>query len=140
MKIRSGFVSNSSSSSFVAVGIGRGGWNATEEDKQLWQDLMNAMGLPTRGYDYDDFYDGGKYPNKLTDYDYGTYKTVDGTDICLYGGYEFYFAGLDAMPLFEKDMKLSEIKKKFQEIIKKHYGVKIKLSQIELRSDEVSSE
>ncbi|KKL11821.1 hypothetical protein LCGC14_2541980, partial [marine sediment metagenome] len=134
----------SSSSSFVAVGVSRGGYNGstnTAKDKQLFIDLVNAMNAPTSSYDYDDFYSDGKYSSAaLRDHDYGTMQTSNGSELCLYGGNEFWFVGLDAIPLFEKDMKLSEIKKQFQETVKKHYDVKVNLSQIKLRNDEVSSE
>ena len=144
MKVRQGFVSNSSSSSFVAVGIScSGGWGDKDnKKKERWESLLTAMGMPTDSYEYDAFYpdSDSEYAGKATDYDYGTMKLTDGSEICLYGGCEFYFCGLDAMPLIEQDMKLSEIKKKFQQIVKKHYKVNIKLADIELRSDEVSSE
>ncbi|KKL53219.1 hypothetical protein LCGC14_2277670 [marine sediment metagenome] len=141
MKVRNGFVSNSSSSSFVAVGIGRGGgWKSKPKDTMRWENLLNTMGMPLEEYEYDSFYPEGEHAGKASDYGYGTMKMSDGSELCLYGGYEFYFVGLDAMPLIEKDMKLSEIKKQFQQTVKAYYGVKINLTDIKLRSDEVSSE
>ncbi len=142
MKVRNGFVSNSSSSSFVAVGVSKGGYGASKKDGQVFTNLMEAMGMPLKEYEYDAFYPNSdsEYAGKASDYGYGTMRMTDGSDICLYGGYEFYFVGLDAIPLIEKDMKLSEIKKLFQKAVKKYYKVKINLADIKLRSDEVSSE
>lgn len=136
MKIRNGFVSNSSSSSFVAVGIEK------HSNKKIFEDILNAIGAPLGEYECDDFYPGEKYASaKLDDgAAYGTMETTNGSNLCLYGGYEFYFVGLDAFPLFEKDFKLSEIKKRFKQIVREKYGVKVNLSQIKLVSDTTSSE
>jgi hypothetical protein len=129
MKIRVGFVSNSSSSSFVAVGISK------YDHPKLYNELMNAIGLPIiEGYDEDDI-------DKLADfYDHGSVITKDGSDIVVYGGYEFWFTGFDAIPLFSNDMKLSEIKIKFHDIVMNKYKIDIPLSDIEFVCSEISSE
>ena len=142
MKFRAGFVSNSSSSSFVAVGISRGGYSGTsDKDKQLFIDLMNAMNAPIGSYDYDDLCESDKSGSaKLQYHDHGTMRTLDGSDICFYGGEEFWFVGIDAIPLLKEDMKLSEIREQFKRTVKEYYNIKINLSQIQLKNDEVSSE
>lgn len=135
MKIRTGFVSNSSSSSFVAVGIGSAGWNAKPEDNKKFHRLLDKMNVPKGEWDWED---REQNPN-IQDYDYGVYKTKD-TGLCLYGGYEIFFVGLDAMPFFKDDFKPSEIKQHLQKILKKEYDLDVDLDDLELRSGKTSSE
>lgn len=129
MKIRVGFVSNSSSSSFVAVGISK------YDHPKLYDELMTAIGLPTgEGYDEDDV-------GAVADFnDHGSVIMKDGSYIVAYGGYEFWFIGFDAIPLFSNDMRLSEIKEKFRSTVMDRYKIDISLSDINIMCSEVSSE
>ncbi len=90
MKIRAGFVSNSSSSSFIAVGI-----DDTNVARQLgWQSPEDE------DYDYEQ--------TKLQDYGYGTWR-VPGSKIVIYGGYDLQCVGLEAEALLNGNYRVSEI-------------------------------
>jgi len=140
MKIRNGFVSNSSSSSFMAVGVSSPGYEASPDDEKRWNNLLYAMGLNRSEHNWEDFDEGGKYEKVLDDYGYGIFKMMDGSEIYVYGGYEFNFIGMAAEGLFNKDLKLSEIKQMFRDTVKEHYNIDLDFSHIVLECGEVSSE
>jgi hypothetical protein len=105
MKIRNSFVSNSSSSSFVAVGFD----NASEEFHKILKELqLNDYDM----YGNDDF----------EQIDHGIFTSNKLKGICIYMYDEPFFIGIQAGELIEQDMRLSEIKK----ILKKtlaQYGI-----------------
>lgn len=132
MKTRTGFVSNSSSSSFVAVGIRRRG---SSNDEKRFKKLLDSMDVPSDEYDWED-----SRIQKLKDVGYGEYEMVDGSEIHLYGGYEINTIGFDAAEYLENDWTLSEIKEEFINTIKKHYKMSIPETSVKLIVDKVSSE
>lgn len=95
MKTRDGFVSNSSSSSFVAVGI--------DCHHSKFQNLMVAIKFDTDWQRYDDL------KEHFDCYDFGQFKSKT-TGIVVY---DDDFAGLEAEILFRRNLRLSEIKTMF---------------------------
>lgn len=103
MKVRNGFVSNSSSSSFCIIGV---------EDDTTIQELLRADGVDWEGSGY------------------GTIESNSG--IQFYGGYDRPdWAGLDAQPLLEKHT-LPEARAEFVKWAKKHLKVAVNPKQVNL--------
>lgn len=110
MKIRTSFVSNSSSSSFLAV--------VTD---YMLDDLLDKM-----GWDKDEDY-----------LSYGTYENPD-SSITLYGYcHEPEFYGLNIRELLEDNRSLTEIKTIFHNIVQQTYNISIPPSRIKLDFGEV---
>jgi hypothetical protein len=113
MKIRDGFVSNSSSSSFLIVGV---------TDPNIIDKIIKAKDLTRQEIEEElnfGFYDGG--------------------DIEFLGSDEICYAGTS---LDEKEMNLKPliaIKQEFAEEIKQHYRITIPIDKIGLHYGEVGS-
>ena len=121
MKIRNGFVSNSSSSSFLIVGVG---------DKQIIKQLSSF----TRQ----------KY-KKMNEEDrdwYSDYGVIYATPFNFYGGYKLEDCYLSGIPIEElmKTMTLPEIKAYFKELVKKEYDMDIDISKIGVHYGEVCND
>lgn len=125
MKIRSGFVSNSSSSSFCLVGFEK--YNNNENFETLWK----AEGFPT---------------------DDDAYEKLDGKSIDngIYQGEFLIFAGgpcleasravgLDAKELLER-MSIKQARKYIQTLLKDKFDVTVKINSIDLVIGESSNE
>lgn len=126
MKIRNGFVSNSSSSSFIAVGF----WDS--DDKKLFAEVIKALGIKEcvdngcDGYELEE--------NGFECHGQGAFSNKDG--ICLFMcDSEISFIGLDAEEHFEQDGILSDLKKDLKKKLKK-IGVTIELKDINLVCNE----
>ena len=83
MKIRTGFVSNSSSSSFLAV---------TTRNPRLLKEISNYIGLPEEYEGWldeyaDSYWKKDDKSHKLTSGDYGRF-VIKGTDIVVFDSYE----------------------------------------------------
>jgi len=88
MKIRQGFVSNSSSSSFLIVGVSAHRSGVKERVKEL---------MEKDGCNEDEM----------------GYGVGEGRNFMYYGGYEIDYIGLDAEKMLMKDMTVSEIRTEF---------------------------
>lgn len=113
MKYRPGFVSNSSSSSFVIVGV---------SDDDIMKEIAKKDGK---------FLDG-----EYQDIDCG-YGIDDSCAIDYYGSYEEpYYMGIDISKKLEEKI-LPELKKEFQQKVKEEYGIDVPLDKIKLHYGEV---
>ena len=118
MKIRQGFVSNSSSSSFVIVGVHG---TLAEEVSKKDHAKFEWGGCGT----------GDTKEISYADWDESSYN--DDTDECT-----FYYAGLNAEKLL-KTKHYNEIALEAKKILEKILGKPIKLSDIDLHFGETSS-
>lgn len=130
MKIRTSFVSNSSSSSYLLVGVATG--------TKSFNQLAKALELPldTKGQSFWDWCSGeDKEHHSYCEYG------IRGSSIRVLGGLEPYAIGIEAESKFvEQDLKLSQIKKLFIQCAKREYKVDINPRDVELFSGEMSSE
>lgn len=126
MKIRQGFVSNSSSSSFVAV---------LTRDKDTINKFLEKCGI-TRDDIGDIQYDGH---SDFEDVNYGVleHKPSGLQAYCCCG--EIYWVGLDVFNMLNKDMRVSECKVRVKNMFEK-FGVKVNEKDLHLDCDECSSE
>jgi len=90
MKLRTGFVSNSSSSSFIAVGV---------QDEAVARQL-GWMHAEDDDYNYEQ--------PALQDYGYGAYR-VPNSKIIIFGGYDLQCIGMEADRLLNENYRVSEI-------------------------------
>ena len=113
MKIRQGFVSNSSSSSFVIVGV---------SDKAIMREIASKDGK---------FLDG-----EYIDIDCG--YGIDYSNPLNYYGYynDPYYIGLDIYKKLEEKI-LPNLKKELQEKLKKDYNLEVPLHLIKFHYGEV---
>jgi len=113
MKVRSGFVSNSSSSSFIIIGV---------SDDTLMEQIAVEDGK----------FSDGEYKN--IECGYG----VDSGKVINYYGYwgEPQYIGIDIAKKLENQI-LPELRKEFKDKIKKEFNLNIPLSKIKLYYGEV---
>ena len=108
MKMRYGFVTNSSSSNFLIVGV---------TDRDLIELLARCEGKERIECDHG--IDSGEF-------------------VSFYGNYDrAYYAGIPIESLLEASMRLSNIKLLFQQNIEIQYGIHIPLESIKLYYGEV---
>jgi len=127
MKIREGFVSNSSSSSFVAV--------CTNREDPINQ-FLSHLGFPSEGELQEAVYEGD--PN-FKETNYGIYRHVPSKLEIYVSCGEVYWIGLDVEKMLVSDMRVSECK---QTVIQLFASIGIKLTSEDLmfRSGQCSSE
>jgi len=116
MKIRQGFVSNSSSSSFLAVGIDR--------YSKYFNKALEAIDF------YEDWQKVEDLEPKFNHYDHGQFVSKE-TDICVIND-DANFVGLLAGKRFMRNMKFSQIQTEFRDKMKS-LGVVIPRNEIKLR-------
>jgi len=118
MKIRQGFVSNSSSSSFLIIGI---------ENDYLLKEITEKAGLTKENY-----------------YGDGEYK--DDNDIIFVGAIintytkkieDFEYIGIEAKQLLKQGKTFDEVKKDFIKKIKTNYGIDIPEKEIDILYGEI---
>jgi len=112
MKTRLGFVSNSSSSSFLIMGV---------TNQNFIKDIASKLGL---------FYDG-----EYIDYN-DSYGVVEGEFLNLYGSCEPSYIGIDISDKI-KVTSFNDLKKEFQDNVKNNYNVEIPLEYIDMHFGEV---
>lgn len=132
MKERKGFVSNSSSSSFLIIGVEKpGGWGDSKGKEDFVELLVEAEGKHFEGYAGDN-YDG--------DYDYLDFGEDEGEVVTFYGNNSSpYHAGIPALDRLKKDEKVSDLKLEFQKLVKDKLNIDIPLEDINLYFGECSS-
>lgn len=157
MKIRQGFVSNSSSSSFCIIGVSGSGWiEQLAEAEGLYFEAFEREMKPKirmiRGCNCNINTSKGKYCSECgkkiwieeeievpeKEYSYCGYGVCPGKVVDFYGDFEPYYAGVEAKKLLDK-MSIPEAKKEFQNLIKSKYNIEIPLSQINFHYGEVGS-
>lgn len=120
VKIRTGFVSNSSSSSFLAVGI-HTIWGA---GNTLFEKMLERM----------------EWDKDSSFLSQGIYEY---NGLCLYGSSsnisDLFFIGVDAEVYFNQDMKLSDIIQIFIETVREKLGINIDKSLVGLFYGECGS-
>jgi|SaaInlStandDraft_4_1057021.scaffolds.fasta_scaffold46163_4 hypothetical protein len=129
MKIRTSFVSNSSSSSFVIVGF-----TAGEVGFIRYDQLMQKLGVPTEGSE-----EWAKWSWSGGCGGYGIF-TLDKRIVATNNYDCFGIVGIDAANQLNKDMRVSEIAKELADYIQSEYGVKLDPSKFRLEFGEAGSE
>jgi hypothetical protein len=118
MKIRQGFVSNSSSSSFCIIGV-TGDIAKTLARKEHLSSLYDEEGE--------------------WDYGHGEYWCKSDSILKYYGdGEEVYYAGIDAEELLNS-MTVPEIATEFTKVCKDALGINVNPEQVKLRYGEVGN-
>lgn len=130
MKIRNGFVSNSSSSSFCIVGV--------QHSDNGWSDGVDLRYCGEAGFE--------KIKKEFQDdYHYG-YNNLSGvgdeeSSLKAYGNCgELEYVGIDCVNLLEEGIPLNDIKQSFVDQMKKFYNMDIKLEDVHIYYGESSSE
>ncbi len=114
MKIRKGFVSNSSSSSFIIVGV---------TDSDIMQQIAMKDGK----------FNDGEYTDVECSYGIDSSSSFN-----YYGSYgEPYYIGVDISERLNKDVTLSELRNEFQKKAKDLYNIDIPIDKIKLHYGEV---
>lgn len=128
MKTRSGFVSNSSSSSFIAVGISRYE-NYPKQNEKFCEAVKALTGKNPDDLEWDDLeplWNWSGVCEKEGIYMY--------TNDC-----EPFFIGMDIEEGILKDKRLSELKKECKKLFKENLNMTISVKDLEFRNDECSS-
>ena len=127
MKIRNGFVSNSSSTSFCIVGIDINPYYEKEKHpiKEALKNILTDNGKKDM-WDYDEHWGGWlDLGDGLSAYGYGE-------------GFEYI--GIDLVENFKRGMTYGEMKTAFIEIVKEKYNIDIPKDLIIAEHGEASSE
>jgi hypothetical protein len=146
MKIRSGFVSNSSSSSFVIIGVTSNWANrlAKAEGKNYSQEpetktvpgcecnAKREKFCPNCGAPKDKTIE--VEPTKEPDY--LSYGADDGKVVRFFGTYELEYAGLDAEELLQ-DMSIKDARRHFVEVVEKKLKIKVPIDAVDFHFGEV---
>jgi hypothetical protein len=117
MKIRDGFVSNSSSTSFAIIGF--------EADTETTIELLALDGV--NPYDYED-----------DDYLYLPYGSVEGNNLSFYGSDDAFCIGWDAEELLQ-EFTIPEAKQHLKEFMEEKFNKKLSLNEITFHYGESSS-
>lgn len=130
MKTRNSFVSNSSSSSFIIVGID---WR-----NPLHSKIIGAT-VPSDFNDKDDWEAWHDWIENNY-YDYGM-AWLDNKLVAVFGEgvADFYDIGIPAVSRFKDDMRLSEIAEEIRVHLKEKYNIESRLSDFQLLSGECGS-
>ena len=131
MKTRHSFVSNSSSSSFVLVGIAPE-WRG---DNTLYHKILDAVIPPGIREDPGAFYDS----EQSRMYDYGMAQVDDSLIARFSEDLDFYEIGLPAEDRLNQDMRVSEIAEELCLHLKANYGITCEASGFKLHFGECGS-
>ncbi len=123
MKIRKGFVSNSSSSSFCIVGLGRT-WQASKATRVIGK-ISKAAGWNENSY----CSHGIWHADKLDTFD----------DLEFLGDEEIYYVGMGLKSMLQEGMTLGEMRTAFIELVDELTGLKIGPEEVDLHYGEVGS-
>jgi predicted RNA-binding Zn-ribbon protein involved in translation (DUF1610 family) len=153
MKIRNGFVSNSSSSSFCIIGVGNG-WvaqlaEAEGKHFECFDDYEDVETKKVRNCSCDIDPNKGKYCPECgnliwgeeeverdePEYDDLGYGCCSGKVVDFYGNDEPSISGIDAEKLLQT-MTIPEACRHFQKVIKEKFGIDIPLKAIKFECGE----